>query len=736
MNAASAIARAVIGLHVLLLLPATGWTFAGRVVSADGTPVANAEVTILGHPGVARTDPDGRYTWAPDPPPPFELLVVAPGGIYMKPVLVERAAEGLLELTVTPLLSELVTVSGSAASIDATPAAGTATLTAREIGIRGPANLAQALENVAGVSQVSEGRAAVPAVRGLARGRTLILIDGARVSSERRVGPGATFLDPAVIEDIHVARGPGSVAYGSDAFGGVISVRTRSAALRSPLALSASTQAGTGVPERRATLEVAKGFARGGAIVMAHARDVEDYDGPDGRVVNSGYADHGVLGRAIYLLAGGILSAGWQSDFGRDIGRPRDNSRDVRIFYPIDDSHRLTVAYEAGDAAGFSRLHVTGFGGWSEQTAVQDRVATARTARRIERAAVSARDFQVRGSAERIIGAARLNIGVDVHGRHGLHARDTVETHAADGTRQAAIDSVSIDGARRTDAGLYASVDAAVAPRVSLAAGVRGDRVATSSPGGFFGRRSTAHGAASGFVAVTTGTFRGLTATAQLARGFRDPTLSDRYFRGPSGRGFVTGNPDLAPESSVQVDLGLRYTSSRVRAASYFYSYRLDDLIERYAADADSFFFRNRGRARLRGFEAELEGTLGWGVSLESAFHVARGRTLDAGAHLDDVAPETASVRLRKNFEYRRTFVQVRAAFVARDARPGPTERVVPGHTLLDAAGGIRLFSGMELRVSTRNLLDARYLATPDTRAVAAPGRSIAVSTAVRLGGR
>ena len=85
----------------------------------------------------------------------------------------------------------------------------------------------QAVENVPGVNQVSEGQAAVPAVRGLARGRTLMLIDGSRVSSERRVGPSATFMDPSVMEGVDIARGPGSVAYGSDAFGGVISVRTR-----------------------------------------------------------------------------------------------------------------------------------------------------------------------------------------------------------------------------------------------------------------------------------------------------------------------------------------------------------------------------------------------------------------------------------------------------------------------------------------------------------------------------
>ncbi len=107
----------------------------------------------------------------------------------------------------------------------------------------------QAIENVAGVNQVSEGQAAVPAIRGLARGRTLILIDGARVSSERRVGASATFLDPSLIEGVDVSRGPGSVAYGSDAFGGVISVRTRRVMPGSPLAVQFSGTVGTGMPE-------------------------------------------------------------------------------------------------------------------------------------------------------------------------------------------------------------------------------------------------------------------------------------------------------------------------------------------------------------------------------------------------------------------------------------------------------------------------------------------------------
>ena len=99
-------------------------------------------------------------------------------------------------------------------------------------------------------------------MRGLARGRTLILIDGARVTSERRVGPSATYMDPSVMDSVDVARGPGSVAYGSDAFGGVISVRTRRVAPASPWAVSFSALAGAGIPETRVVRQVSKGLPR------------------------------------------------------------------------------------------------------------------------------------------------------------------------------------------------------------------------------------------------------------------------------------------------------------------------------------------------------------------------------------------------------------------------------------------------------------------------------------------
>ena len=114
-------ARIVLTFIFLLLSATAVLAFEGRIVDAQGRPVAGAEVTILGRAGESRTNSDGRFTWTPDPPPPFEVLVVAPGGVYMKPVLVERLSDGFVELIVEPLVNEFVTVSGSAGSIEAHP---------------------------------------------------------------------------------------------------------------------------------------------------------------------------------------------------------------------------------------------------------------------------------------------------------------------------------------------------------------------------------------------------------------------------------------------------------------------------------------------------------------------------------------------------------------------------------------------------------------------------------------
>jgi outer membrane receptor protein involved in Fe transport len=583
--------------------------------------------------------------------------------------------------------------------------------------------LARALETVPGVGFVSEGQAATPAVRGLARGRTLLLVDGSRVTSERRAGPNASFLDPGTARTIDVARGPGSVAYGSDAFGGVVAVETRRADPATPLAVMFAATAAEGAPERRGEFEITAGYGSGGVLLAVRDRRFRDYDAPLARVANSAWADAGARLRWDHDDGNTRWSAGWQRDAGRDIGRPRSDSDNILAVTPIESSHRLNATYARRRLGGFTNVRVDVLAARSRDRTEQIRTPSRQTPRRVTRADIRASDFQVRATTDRAAGNARLTIGGDVLARHGVHATDsTLAFDLAD--RQTSITTtVSIDSARRVQTGAFVQADVPLGSRFSAVAGARADSVRSTAAGAHFGDVSVEHASVSGLVAAIVRPFPTDTAiTVQLARGFRDPTLSDRFHRGPVGRGVIEGNPDLAPETSRQFDLAVRHAAAPVTMTAAYYDYRIHDLIERYAATPDLFRFRNRGRARIRGLEVQAQVDLGQGVALDAAAHRSRGRDADDDTPLDDIAPDAVSVGLRYAAEGMAA-TSLRFARIAAHDEAGPSEVATPGYTLVEAGLAVTVRRGLEARFTVRNLLDAPYHSDAGPRWVSAPGR-------------
>jgi outer membrane receptor for ferrienterochelin and colicins len=271
-----------------------------------------------------------------------------------------------------------------------------------------------------------------------------------------------------------------------------------------------------------------------------------------------------------------------------------------------------------------------------------------------------------------------------------------------------------------------------LASKVTVSGGIRGDYVSNVNEGGHFGDREINNGALAGYGAIAVGPFGNVTLTAQVSRGFRDPTLSDRFFRGPNGRGFITGNPDLEPETSLQGDFGIRYAAGKFTAAAYVYEYRITNLVERYSPATDFFEFRNRGSARIRGFEVEAQADLGHGFTTQIAGQVGRGVLRDDSSRLDDISADQFSVQLRKAVgqQFSAFF---RFAVYAEDNSPGPTEIVAPGHTNLDLGATWAFHKNLEVRGTVRNILNDTYYASPDPRFVLAPGVNGFVTVRVRF---
>jgi iron complex outermembrane receptor protein len=285
--------------------------------------------------------------------------------------------------------------------------------------------------------------------------------------------------------------------------------------------------------------------------------------------------------------------------------------------------------------------------------------------------------------------------------------------------------SVAIEDASRHDLGAWLTVEGRALQWLLLSGGLRYDHVATRNSGGYFGDRRTRDSSASGALSVGVGPALGFTLTGQVSRGFRDPTLSERYYRGVTGRGFVTGNPDLEPERSLQYDVALR-RPGRVRTALFLYRYEIRNLVERYREGSD-FFFRNRGRALLRGIELEVQADLGSRFTAGLGLQAAEGRALDVGAPLGDVPAEGLTLTVHRGFGGGGA-VWARALLRARRDDPGPVEQVVPGHAVLDVGGVWRVTKGVEARLVAGNVLNEEYLGSPDELAVPAPGRHVVLT--------
>ena len=708
---------------------ASGSAFSGTVLLLNGEPAAGAIVQILGHPGSATTDANGRFEWLPDPVPPFHVLVVLPGERYTAPVVVESFDGGEVELRVEPLgVQESVTItSGAVPHTDATPGSAPAVISGEAIRVRQAPRLTDVLEAVPGGGRDSDLHAGVPSIRGLSGGRTVLLLDGARITSERRAGPSATFLDPFFLEAVEVVRGPSSVAYGSDAFGGVIHARTRRPVPGDPLAARARATWGAGLPEASFGAEVAGTVFETGLLAQARRRVFSEYSSPEGRVARSGAEDYGFLLRGLREVAGGLLGLGLQVDAARNVGRPRRSSSVTS--YPFEDSARLVADYQLAPRWGFARLDATAFVGAHRLLTRREQGGEAADSE------VAAHDFMLRTRGVRPLGDGRLELGAEFLSRFDVYAGT-----GADGMTAALPDGgefgSGLDGALRREASVYGHAEQPFDGRLAGSAGARLSAITSRAgpgSGGANPQPETSHGALSGFLALRADLTPGVALTGQLSRGFRDPTLSDRYYSGLTARGLVYGNPDLLPERALQTDLALRFDRGVVHGGLYAFRYRITDLVERYENGEELYFFRNRGEAHLSGVEFEVQvGAPGDAFLLDLAGGLTRGRTED-GAALDGVSPANFRAGLRHRLRARSFAEVVLLAFTA-DRDPGPTESAMDAYVRLDAAVGFPITGGAELRLSGRNLLNATYPISADARAVLAPGRSLVGTIVWTLG--
>jgi iron complex outermembrane receptor protein len=205
----------------------------GTVHDTKGTPISSAKVEIFGTTLRTRTDAAGR----------FRLTLVPAGRVRVRAGAIGHAmADTVVSLTGGDSTSVEFMLADEALALEPVhvvdnrvqhfgdrPATSVADITERDIDRRAVNTVEEALDHVAGVQMIG-GQTNVRGSTGYVQGlnsRVLMTVDGIPMNQGDRGGINWDLLAVDEIEGVQILKGAGSSLYGSAALGGVINVTTR-----------------------------------------------------------------------------------------------------------------------------------------------------------------------------------------------------------------------------------------------------------------------------------------------------------------------------------------------------------------------------------------------------------------------------------------------------------------------------------------------------------------------------
>ncbi|MEX2157290.1 MAG: TonB-dependent receptor [Gemmatimonadales bacterium] len=205
----------------------------GTVRDTHGTPVRGAVVGVPGTTLYTLTDPSGRYRLAPVPAGEVRVRSAAIGYVPAATTVTLAAADSAVAdfaLAPSPLeMTPVDVVSTKVPRFGERPATSVAQLSDRDLGRRAVNTVDEAVDKAAGV-QMLNGQINIRGSTGYVQGlnsRVLLLVDGVPMNQGDRGGINWDLVPVDEIERVDILKGAGSSLYGSAALGGVVNLTTR-----------------------------------------------------------------------------------------------------------------------------------------------------------------------------------------------------------------------------------------------------------------------------------------------------------------------------------------------------------------------------------------------------------------------------------------------------------------------------------------------------------------------------
>ncbi len=671
----------------------------GRVVSGRGTPIEHARVALAGSGEAVFSGPGGSFRF-PGAEPPVDLVVSHPR-FATRSVIVSAAGPVEVVLDVKQEYFEEIAVSANRGEENFSPVSVAADVLRPEESTAPPGSLTELVAEVPGVAENGQGGIfQAYSIRGVSRLRVLTLVAGMRIVGERRAGVSASFIDPLLMGSVDVLRGPSSTYYGSGALGGVVQLFPR--VFDGPV-----VEAGFASQGGEAYQLAAWGDERWSVGVAR--RDAANAETPGGARLYSSFRQVSASVARRWQAGDRRYSVEAIASRGDDIAKANTDFPRRVTTYPEEE--HLLLRFAVRDDDGWT------FDAWIHPNSLHTEVLEPGVERNL--LANQAFDLGFDTQRQRSLGeATQLRYGLDYYGRRGVEAFERA-WDLAGGSEVPTLSQRTLDGGEEDEVGLYGAFERNVGRAVLLTGG----RLSWQRQGnaGAADRDDLAGTAFAGLVAPLGAGFE---LAINAGTGLRFPSLSERFFTGVTGRGFVTGNPDLDPERSVNLDLGLRWYGSRLYLAGYLFRNEIDDYIERIETAPEELTFRNLTAGTIEGLEAQAVLQLDEGTALSFGGHLLEGEDA-AGGRLADIPADRLFAALR----HRRDRWAFEARWEERAAKrdPGSGEMPIPAASLVSAGVRYRVTGGLEMSLNGRNLLDEAYFNSADDKVPLAAGRSLGI---------
>ncbi|HEU4664371.1 MAG TPA: TonB-dependent receptor [Dokdonella sp.] len=584
-----------------------------------------------------------------------------------------------------------VTAKGTAADV---PDALASDVVRWDDAIAAPADVQDLVTRVPGVGATGQnGLFETFSIRGSGANGILILLGGMPLTAQRRAGVPVSFVEPALLGDIAITRGPAVVHYGPGALGGAISIE--------PRWFDASfVEAGYATAGDEASLVAGVGAD---AFSLAVARHEAGDSRSAGDVpLNTSYRRESASVQYRERFGAFEVDALLLPSRTEDIGKSNSRYPTRNSTYP-EDSHtlgRVRVRHDDGFEAS-AYAHDQYLGTWNRRPASQDTFAGVRS---LDAGSTVQWTFGT--------GAFDHDIGVEYFGRRDVTAYDAVGSLLER--------DYSLRNAKEDAWSLFAASDWRVSDALLLEFGARRTAIEQRQRGA--GADDADHAFTAG-AAWTPGNGHRITFSAST--GYRFATLEERYYSGVTAQGDIVGNPDLGSERSRGLDLGYAWHDGAWNVEAHAWRNVVAGLIQLTELAPDVNGYDNVGEGTLHGAEIALA----WaspapGLELRAGAAVVRGHD-EYGRPLYGIPPITADLEVR----YARGGWSFGARYGHRWRmdRPGFEEVARDAVDVVDADVRWRLRDGLGLRFYLRNALDEDYYATGDELSTFAQERSFGV---------